>query len=241
MEQYSGVVTPRIIRPASGTTRAVVVLGILLALATAIIGVFSIGKRVGVKMLEPLVEYMHTAEGECNALPDQISGLKQQNTILTRSQQINREVSLNLSQQLKDAQDKRLALEKEVSLLRRLVQEGSRGILQLKDFKIEALDTLGEFRYGFTVRQLVPDFVESTGKIEVRVIGKLSGETKDRSLAKLAGYNRLRHKMKFKHFQNVQGSIKVPDDFKPERVVVEVKPANNKITPVSETFPWSIE
>jgi len=33
----------------------------------------------------------------------------------------------------------------------------------------------------------------------------------------------------------------VPDDFKPERVVVEVKPATNKITPVSETFPWSIE
>jgi len=75
------VVTPRIVRPASGATCAAAALVILVALAAAIIGAFSIGKQRGIKMLEPLVEYMHTAEGECNVLPDQISGLKQQNTI----------------------------------------------------------------------------------------------------------------------------------------------------------------
>jgi len=62
---------------------------------------------------------------------------------------------------------------------------------------MEAMDTPGEFRYSFTVRQLVPGFVESTGKTEIRIIGKRSDETKDLSLDKLAGYNRLRHKMKF--------------------------------------------
>jgi len=176
-------------------------------------------------MLEPLAEYMRTVGSERDAPFDRISNLKQQNIIFIQSQQIDREVSRNLSRQLKEAQDKQLALEKEVPLLRHLIQEGAGGFLQLKDFKIEATGTPGEFRYGFTVRQLVQGFRESTGKIEIRVIGE-RGETTD-----------LYHKMKFNHFQNFQGSIKVPDDFEPERLVIEVKPKTDKITPVSETLP----
>jgi len=122
-----------------------------------------------------------------------------------------------------------------------LVREGGGGILRLRDFKIVKMGTPRKFRYSFTIRQLVQDFGESIGAIEVQVIGKRDGEEMDSALDKLAGYNRLRHKMKFKHFQKVQGSIKVPDDFKPEKLVVEVKPETDKITPVSETFPWSLE
>lgn len=228
MGQQRGIITPRIVRPANGAARVVVVLLILVALAAAILGAFSMGRQAGVGMLKPLSKHMRTAEGGCDALATQVSDLKEQNIVLERSQQIDREVNCNLSKQTKEAQDERLALEKEVSLLRRLVREGGGGILQLRDFELEETEAPGKFRYSFTIRQLVQDFGESTGEIEVQVIGKRDGEETDLSLAKLAGNNRLRHKMKFKHFQKVQGSIKVPDDFKPEKLVVAVKPETDK-------------
>lgn len=241
MGQHRGVVTPRIVQPDGGATRAVVVLLILVALAAVVVGAFSMGRQDGVGMLKPLSEHMCAAEGECDTLAAQVADLKARNIVLARSQQIDREVNRNLSKQIKEAQDERLALEKEVSLLQRLVREGGGGILQLKDFKLEAMDTPGEFRYSFTVRQLVQDFGESVGKVEVQVIGKRDGEETDLSLDEVAGYKRLHHKMKFKHFQNFKGSIKVPDDFKPEKLVVAVKPETDKTTPVSATFPWSLE
>jgi len=241
MDQHRDVVTPRIVRPASSAARAVVVLSILVALAAVVIWAFSAGRQDGVGMLKPLSEHMCTTEDEREALAEQVSELKQQNIVLEQSQQIDREVKRNLSKQIKEAQDERLALEKEVSFLRRLVQEGGGGILQVKDFTLEAMDTPGEFRYSFAVRQLVQGFGESTGKIEIQVIGKRDDETTEPSLDELAGHNRLHHKMKFNHFQNLKGSIKVPGDFKPEKLVVTVKPETDKITPVSEIFPWSPE
>ncbi|WP_133510854.1 DUF6776 family protein [Candidatus Thiosymbion oneisti] len=244
MGQHRGIVTPKIVQPASSAARVAFVLLILVALAAVVIGAFFVGRQTGVGMLKPLGEYMRAAEGkcdECDALAAQVSDLKERNLFLKQLQQIDREVNRNLSKQIKEAQDERLTLEKEVSLLRRLVQEGGGGILQLKDFKVEAMGTPGEFRYSFTLRQLVQGFGESTGEIEVRVIGKRNGEGKDLSLDKLVGYDRLRHRMKFKHFQNVQGSVKVPDDFEPEKLIVEVKPETDKMNPVSEIFPWSLE
>jgi len=134
MGQHRGVITPRIVRPAGGAARAVVILLILVALAAAIIGAFSVGRQDGIGILKPLSEHMRTAAGECDALAAQVSDLKERNIVLERSQQIDREVNRNLSKQIKEVQNERLELEKEVSLLRRLVQEGGGGILQLKDF-----------------------------------------------------------------------------------------------------------
>jgi len=62
-------------------------------------------------MLKPLSKHIRTAESECDTLATQVSDLKERNVVLERSQQIDREVSRNLSKQIKEAQDKRLALE----------------------------------------------------------------------------------------------------------------------------------
>ncbi len=236
MGQHRGIVTPRIVRPVSNVARAVGILLILVALSAAVIGAFSMGREDGIEILKPLSEHMCMAGGECEceALVVQVSDLKQQNIALEQSRQIDRGVNRNLSKQIKAVQDERLALEKEVSFLRRFVQEGGGGILQVQSFKVKTMDTPGKFQYSFVVRQLVQGFGESTGKIEIQVIGTRDGKTTGLPLD-------LNHKMKFNHFQKVQGSIKVPDGFKPKKLVVEVKPETDKVTHVNETFHWSPE
>jgi hypothetical protein len=213
----------------------------LVPLGAAIVGAFLFGVQRGQEVAAPLVEQIGSVEQERDALSAEVAELKQQSIVLERSQQIDREAKKTATKQLKEAQDERLALEKEVSFLRRLIQEGGGGILQPKDFKLEQMSEPGVFGYGFTIRQLIPDFGESTGNVEMQLVGKRDGTETTLSLAKLKGSNPKSHKMKFKHFQSFEGTFRVPKDFEPESLVVEIRPKTAKLIPVSETFPWSAE
>jgi len=232
MVLHKRVIAPRLVQPPSSASRAVFILLVLAIFAATIFGAFSFGRQVGIGMSKPLIQ---TTKSECDALSAQ---LKQQSTVLEQSQRIDRETDRSLSKQIKEAQDEQLALEKEVSFLRRLIQEGGKGILQPKDFKVEETDEPGVFRYNFTVRQLIQDFGRSTGRVEIQVIGRRNGKETVLSLGKLEGSEPLSHRMGFKHFQVFKGLIKIPDDFEPEKLVVAVKPNPPKLIAVSETFLW---
>jgi hypothetical protein len=221
--------------------RVLTVLSALVVLGVAIGGAFFAGIRLERNASKSLVEEMRAVEEERDALSDQVASLKQQGIVLERSHQIDHEASRTLSEQLKMAQDERLALEKEVSFLRRLIREGGGGILQAKDFKLKETDEPGKFGYSFTVTQLIQDFGQSTGNIEIEVVGKRDGEETRLPLGKLKGSTPTNHEMKLKHFQNFEGYIRVPDDFDPENLIVEIKPETAGLIPVNESFPWSTE
>jgi hypothetical protein len=235
------IVSPRIVPPPRYGLRAFVVLSLLVLVGAAVGVAFFAGVQREREASVALVEQIGTIEQERDVLSAAVAELKQQIIVLERSQQIDREASKTASSQLKEAQDERLAAETEVSFLRRLFQEGGGGILQPRDFKLEEADEPGGFDYSFTIRQLIPDFGESTGSVDLKVAGKRGGKDVTLSLDKLAGSEPVRHEMAFKHFQSFGGYIRVPDDFDPESLLVEIKPTNAKLIPASETFPWSTE
>lgn len=241
MYHGSRVVSPRIVPPPRYGLRAFFLLLLLLLVGAAVGVAFFAGVQREREASAPLVDQIAAVEQERDALAVDIGELKQQIIVLERSQQIDREVNKTASNQLKAAQDEHHAAEKEVSFLRRLIQEGGGGILQPMDFKLEEADQSGEFSYSFTVRQLIPDFGESTGSVDLKITGTRDGKEVSLSLEKLEGSEPVSHKMEFKHFQSVAGHIRVPDDFDPESLVVEIKPSTSKLIPVSETFPWRIE
>jgi cell division protein FtsB len=235
------VVSPRIVPPPRYGLR-VLVFSLLLLLVGAAVGVaFFAGIQLEREASVPLVDEIGTIEQERDALSAEVADLKQQMIVLERSQQIDREANKTAAEQLKEAQDERLAAEKEVSFLRRLIQEGGGGILQPRDFELEETGEPGEFGYSFTIRQLIPDFGESTGTVDVKVTGRRGDNDVTLPLDRLKGSEPARHEMAFKHFQSFEGSIQVPGDFEPESLVVEIKPKSAKLIPVSETFPWSTE
>lgn len=239
MTKRRRVVSPRIVPPPRYGLRALAALFLLVATGLLAVAAFYAGIQYERLAAAPLAERLMSIEQEREDLLAQVAELKQQTIVLERSQQIDREASRTASKQLKEAQDERLALDKEVSFLRRLFQEGGGGILQPKDFKLEAKEEPGAFGYSFTVRQLVQDFGESAGDVAVKIVGKRNGKETTFSIAKLEGANPTRHKMKFKHFQSFEGVFRLPDDFEPESLVVEITPTTAKLIPVSETFPWS--
>jgi hypothetical protein len=235
------VVSPRITPPPNYGLRAILVLLALAAVGVATTAAFVAGTRFERQASEPMSARISALERERDALNDEVSDLKQRGIVLERTQQIDREAKRTAAEQLKEAQDERLAVEKEVSYLRRLIQEGGGGILQPKDFSLTETGKPGEFGYSFTIRQLIQDFGQSAGSVQIKVVGTRDGKETSFGLDELKGSEPTRHKMKFKHFQTFEGLMRLPDDFEPESLVIEIEPTTANLIPVTETFPWSLE
>jgi hypothetical protein len=183
---------------------------------------------------------LSASQAEKEALAAELAELRQQTIALERSRQIDAEASRTVQDELRKAQDERLALEKEVSFFRRLVQEGGGGILRVQDLKLSETNERKEFEYSFTVSQIIQDFGESRGTIVVKVAGKKNGKEATVPLSKLSGSEPQSHAMKFRHFQNFEGRITLPDDLEPENLIIEIKPSTGKLLPLTETFAWRV-
>jgi len=48
-------------------------------------------------------------------------------------------------------------------------------------------------------------------------------------------------KMRFKHFQEVEGVIQLPEGFTPLKVIIEIKPSNKKLPELKRRFDWVVE
>lgn len=235
------VVSPKIVLPSSGVSRLAIVLLVLVAIGAAFVGGALLGREESRRELTRERERIEVLTRERDEFAAEIAGLKQEGIVLGRTQQIDREANRSAQEQLKQAQDERLALEKEVSFLRRLISQGGGGILQIKDFRLGKTGEEGEFAYSFTVSQLIQGFGDSAGTVEIKVSGKDGGEEKTLSLAELSGSDPKTHSMRFRHFQNFEGQVSLPLDLEPENLIVEVKPTTKKLIPISETFPWEVD
>jgi hypothetical protein len=219
------------------------VVGVLLLLGlvgAAVFGAFFGGVLLERKESQALAGRLDAVELERDALAAEVRDLKQQSIVLERSQQIDREANRKALEQLKESQGERLELEKEVSLLRRLFDEGGAGILRVKDLELSAGDEPDVVRYSFVVTQVIQDFGEASGAIELKVSGKRDGEEVTLPLSKLEGSEPQELKMKLKHFQSFEGTLQLPEDFEPKGLVVDIEPTGERLIPVSETFPWDV-
>ena len=175
-----------------------------------------------------------------SALEDERLELRQKVAILQRSGQIDREASRLAQEELKKIQEEKMELEKDVEFLRNLVEESATGGLRVKDFKLSARDSLREYSYSFTVSQTKKDFGVSQGNIHITVVGSQGGEAKALDLAALTMDKTDRQRMRFRHFQNVQGMIRLPEGFSPDSVTVDIRPTTKKLAPLTQDFDWVV-
>lgn len=222
--------------PRRASAAALYALALILVLG-ALAGAFLSGLLVGRDGIDHAADRTRAIEQERELLSQELAELRQQGIALERAQQIDEEAARALRDQLKESQGQRLVLEKEVALLRRLIQEGGKGIPQVKELSLEQ-PSADEVLYRFTVSQLIPEFGRSEGTVELRVRGSLAGEERTLGLPELESAEPGEHRMGFQHFQVFEGRLRLPSGLVAERLIIDVKPKTKGLLPVTETFPW---
>ena len=159
---------------------------------------------------------------------------------LERAAQVDKEASRAISEELKKAQDARLELDRELAYLKRLVQTGGQGAIQVYDMRLEPGGKPSEARYSFTITQLIQGFGRTKGKVRLSIEGLRGEKRAILGLGELPSADPPTLVMDFEHFQNFQGVVEIPAGFEPQSLVVEIQPSSDRLLATSASFPWEL-
>ncbi|HEC15970.1 MAG TPA: hypothetical protein ENI99_05275 [Sedimenticola sp.] len=167
--------------------------------------------------------------------------LRQQVAALERASQIDREAARRVREEIKAIQDERLEMERELAFLRGIVSNNTdRNKLRIQDFKLEATENEDVYRYDFTVSQALTNKADVRGDIRITLVGTRQGKEEALSLGMLTESGMESLKMRFVHFQKLEGLLRLPQGFIASNIRIDIIPDNKKLSRLTETFEWSV-
>lgn len=189
----------------------------------------------------PLSKRIEEQQRQIALLEAERGRLREQIAALERAGQIDQEAIRQVREELVQSRSGYLEMEKELILLRGIVDTRvkSEG-LYIQGFRLGSAEDERNYRYRFTVSQSLKNAGAAVGWIQLALEGQQDGEQSVLSLKELSKEKEEKLKMRFRHFQDVDGLIEVPEGFNPERVIVEINPTNNRLPQIKKTFDWLV-
>lgn len=80
-----------------------------------------------------------------------------------------------------------------------------------------------------------------SGKALITVEGERAGAPATLALAALTPARTVELPFSFRYFENLDPEIVIPDDFRPERIIVEIRSSRREVAPITQTYLWEIE
>ncbi len=163
--------------------------------------------------------------------------LSQEVSTLRRSDQISREANRDLERTLAERDEEIAGLRADIAFYERFVgATGQRRGLSVHDLEMQ-LQSGDAWHFVATLTQNLNRGAVNTGRVTLAIEG-----TRNDRLEKLAWSNLRKQSnapgvgYSFKYFQQVEGEVMLPKDFKPLRVTVRLVPAGGSA--VEQSFPW---
>lgn len=175
---------------------------------------------------------------QLQAQQKKIDTLEQRIATLSRSDQISRDANGDLQSTLAERDEEIAALRADVAFYERFVgATAQRRGLSVHELKLQA-QTDQAWRFTATLTQNLNRGAVNAGRLQLSVEGTRGGK-----LQRLA-WSELRQQTgepgvaySFKYFQQVEGDLVLPADFKPVRVIARLLPQSGAT--VEQSFTWA--
>ncbi|MCP4993336.1 MAG: hypothetical protein GY934_06070 [Gammaproteobacteria bacterium] len=185
--------------------------------------------KVEISEINGKLEAAKTANGQ----------LQQQMVVLEQSAQVDREAASQAQEYLKSDQQSRQEMEKELLFLRELVAVNEEQAFQVRRFSLDSSED-GIYSFRFTISRGLVNGGAATGWVHLYVVGTEDGKEKTLSLKDVSADGLDRIKMRFKHFQDVDGVLEIPEGFEPQNLTVNIKSSQKKTPEMSKIFAWQL-
>lgn len=211
----------------------------LTALILAAMAVFWLGNQhfnYQQKNLDSLESTVQNLRSENNALNKKLNILRVELDVALLAQQ-------KTFDEIKQSIDREKALQKDIAFYQQVMAPE----LTQQGFVIDAFNvekTLSDRVYRFEVVMLQRDKIKNTlkGNLEITLVGSEAGQSKQYSLNSLLVDSQQTLTFGFKYFQVLDGQIQLPEQFQPERVLIqsEIFQFNRKKGELQSTFEWTL-
>lgn len=164
--------------------------------------------------------------------------LRQEVATLRRSDQISREANRDLQRALAERDEEISGLRADVAFYERFVgATGQRRGLSVHDLEMQS-QSEGTWHFVATLTQNLNRGAVNTGRLTVSVEGTRNDRLERLSWTRLRKQNNAPGAAySFKYFQQVEGDLFLPTDFKPVRVTVRLVPSGGAA--VEQSFAWA--
>jgi len=201
---------------------------------------YDLGKVRGVVELKSLrtqyavVEQLNKKQSKDN------KELRERVAILERSSQIDQQAAQDVKDDLGQLEAELQAAREEVEFYRGIVAPGDvQPGLRIHRFNLKRSTAPGKYHYELVLTQLKHNDKYVTGIVDWKIAGLLLGEPGEVALAGVTSPPVKQLKFRFRYFQELAGTIILPEGFEAEEVTLSIKPGGKgKSEPVEAVFDW---
>ncbi|SFR83459.1 hypothetical protein SAMN05216203_3406 [Marinobacter daqiaonensis] len=216
------------------------VVGVLfLCVLCGLVG-YGLGWSQGGYRIADVAQSRPSLAGELARLKAEYDEVRQQMTRLERSHAIDQEALRSARNTMAELDGTIASLESDLTFYRNIMapSEVSKG-LQVDQLSLRQVR--GEGRYGFklVLTQVGDNKSYISGVVAVNIIGARKGEQEVIPLRDLSQeVEDLGVRFRFRYFQDVEGTLTLPEDFEPYEIQVVAKAEGAKASQAERTFDW---
>ena len=181
-------------------------------------------------------------QDEIRARDDVIRDLRRESAELATLRSAQAQERAELSRTIGELQAEVAKQSQQLAFYQGIVVQGANSA----EVKIQQLRVgPGSAERSFVVRLTLvqagrPDRTVS-GKALVSVEGERGGAPATLPLAEVTPARTAELPFSFRYFENLDPEIVIPDDFRPERIIVEIRSSRREVAPIVQTYVWQIE
>lgn len=114
--------------------------------------------------------------------------------------------------------------------------------VKIQQLRITPGEKPGRFKIRMTLtRSVRPEDVVSGTLVLAAEGASAAGQATSLDSGALTGGKARELPFNFRYFQNLEPEIALPSGFQPERLTVEVRSSRKGVSPVTQTFPWTVD
>ncbi len=164
---------------------------------------------------------------------------REQVTMAQRGNEIDQAAYKEVRDNLKQLQEEILELRQEVEFYRGIVSPAERQVgLTIQNFKLLPAGEDHLYHFELVLTQVLKNDRTTSGSITFIVRGVQAGEPKELRFKDISPNSSVKNDFRVRYFQKIEGDIRLPADFAPRSVVIEIQPVKRKT--ISKTFDWLV-
>ncbi|MEL7400088.1 MAG: DUF6776 family protein [Pseudomonadota bacterium] len=170
----------------------------------------------------------------------EISRLTQRVGVLEKGGEVDRQATEGIRQTVKELKAHISTLEEEVAFYKGIMAPSANDKgLRISKININAAEQAGQYEYSIMLTQVADNSSYISGLAAVNFVGTQGGEKVILPLRDLdSGVADLGVKFRFRYFQEVKGTLNLPQQFVPEQVQVVLQSTGSKAQRVEESIEW---
>ena len=182
----------------------------------------------------------HRLVAEIRRLRAENNRLSERVVLFERAGEIDKRAASVLNQSLRDGQAELAALKEQVAFYRGIVspEESSAGV-RIYELQIRPGSEPGLYQYDLVLIQTMRHDRTVSGSVDLTFIGLQAGQPRDLRLAEIEVERGKSLLFSFLYFQQLSGSVRLPQGFVPSRVQVEVQRDGKPPVRFRQVYDWT--